>query len=329
MTHFIYTLSGTKITEQERVFLSKAQPFGICLFTHNIESFDQVKALCHDLKSICPKIEILSDEEGGRVSRFISAGLISKDEFPAAGSYNQVARDKGLDFAKNLLRNNCYNVGLRIKSLGLTRVFAPSADMYFKDADQIIGDRSFGFDYATDEKNPDLEGQVLRIVEFCKAAIQGWTDAGIGVVLKHLLGHGRSVTDTHLELSRIKTPLDVLEQTDFAVFRHLAKDLEGIAPDVWAMTAHIIFECLDTNHPVTTSTQAVSYIRNTIAFKGGLTSDALEMKALGSDIVASALAAKAAGVGVLLYCGGDISVMQNLENKLNGISFLDNQIVSS
>jgi beta-glucosidase len=313
-TDLIYTLSGTEVTEQECEFLSKAQPYGICIFKRNITSFDQLKAFCDKIKSISPDTLFFIDEEGGRVSRCISAGLISQDEFPSAASYNLVAREKGLDFAKDLLRSNCYQMGLRLKYCGITTVFGPCIDMYHKYGNGVIGDRSFGYNFQSDEEEPDLEGQVIRIVEFAKDAIQGWLDAGIHVVIKHALGHGRSDTDTHIELSRVSTPLEELEQTDIAVFRKLATDLKPIIPNLAVMTAHIIYDALDHERPATTSKKVIDYIRE-LGFNQ-IISDALEMKAL-RGVVKSAIDAEAAGVDVLLYCDSDMEIKETLENTFN------------
>ena len=67
----IFGVKGYKLTNKERVFFKKARPWGIILFSRNIENLKQLKILVKQIKIIFndKKYPILIDQEGGIVSR--------------------------------------------------------------------------------------------------------------------------------------------------------------------------------------------------------------------------------------------------------------------
>jgi beta-N-acetylhexosaminidase len=119
-------------------------------------------------------------------------------------------------------------------------------------------------------------------------------------------GHGRAGADSHLELPVVTTPIEVLEQTDFAPFRALAD-----AP--MAMTAHVVFTDIDAERCATLSHRVIgTVIRGHIGFDGLLMTDDLSMKALGGPFEARARAALGAGCDVILHCNGDMAEMREV-----------------
>ena len=69
---FICGIKGNYLTRNEKRFLIKYKPWGIILFSRNIKSIKQTKALTDDIKIIFKdsKYPILIDQEGGRVNNF-------------------------------------------------------------------------------------------------------------------------------------------------------------------------------------------------------------------------------------------------------------------
>jgi beta-N-acetylhexosaminidase len=89
------------------------------------------------------------------------------------------------------------------------------------------------------------------------------------------------------------------EADDFAPFAALA------APDLWAMTAHILYPALDAVRPATLSPTVIARtIRGAIGFDGLLLSDDLGMKALSGGLGTLTEACLAAGCDVALHCSG-------------------------
>ena len=95
-----------------------------------------------------------------------------------------------------------------------------------------------------------------------------------------------------------------MRATDFAPFRAL-----NDCP--MAMTAHVVYEAIDPEHPATTSAKIIrEVIRGEIGFGGLLMSDDLSMKALGGSFAERSRAALSAGCDILLHCNGSIDEMQ-------------------
>ena len=92
-------------------------------------------------------------------------------------------------------------------------------------AHKVIGDRSFG-------KKSEVVNQLVK--QYCR----GFRDSGILPVLKHYPGHGRSVKDTHENISLIDTNLEVLKATDLVAFSQLNEES-------LVMLAHIFYNKID------------------------------------------------------------------------------------
>ena len=67
----IFGIKGMKLTPEERILLKETKPWGIILFSRNIENFEQLRKLIREIKITMQdtKYPILIDQEGGRVSR--------------------------------------------------------------------------------------------------------------------------------------------------------------------------------------------------------------------------------------------------------------------
>lgn len=282
----IFGFKGLELSEEEISFFKESRPFGYILFKRNIDTPAQVKALNQQLRIIDDSYspEILIDQEGGRVARLKPPHF---QEFP---SMEDLLKNGG-DLEK--IRSNFKHLGKELYDLGFTIDCAPVADLRIEGADNIIGDRSFGDD-------------PVFVAQCAKAVILGLNDSNIEGIIKHIPGHGRALVDSHLALPRVTESLATLESTDFLAFKQLASTAK------YAMTAHIIYEALDPNHPATLSKIVVDYIRNKIGFKGILMTDDLSMKALSGSMSELSMSALAAGCDLLLHCNGEMSEMLDI-----------------
>jgi beta-glucosidase len=263
---FIFGISGSFLKDDEISLFVNNPVAGFILFKRNIESLEQLRSLINDLKSIYPDrdVPIFVDQEGGRVAR-IEPPLAQKLYQPAGYFADMYGRDK--EEALKATKQNYHELTAELISLGISGPLAPVCDIRYEGASDVIGDRSFG---DTAEK----------VIPLASAAIDGILGVGGKACIKHIPGHGRAATDSHHHLPFIETSLEELEKSDFKIF----KDLSEKYPDIWAMTAHIVYNALDEKVPVTLSKKAINYIRDVIGFKGTLVSDAIEMKALHSHI---------------------------------------------
>lgn len=133
--------------------------------------------------------------------------------------------------------------------------------------------------------------------DLARAALEGLADGGVTGVVKHIPGHGRALSDSHLDLPRIVASADELA-ADFGVFARLRD-----AP--MAMTAHVAYEAIDPGRAATVSSIVIGeVIRKRIGFEGLLMTDDLGMKALGGSLKERAEASLVAGCDMLLHCSG-------------------------
>jgi beta-N-acetylhexosaminidase len=291
----IFGTKTTKLTAWEKDFFKDANPLGFILFARNIESINQVKELVAELKEICnnPDLLFLIDEEGGRVTRTNKVFPEKLASSKQIGDLYQANQEAGL----KLLEDTYQEICSRLLQLDLNCCCTPILDLYFPDADKIIGDRAFA---AEPELVINLANRVISILK----------ENNILPIIKHIPGHGRANCDSHLDLPEVDCDLATLKETDFLPFKALAA-----AP--FAMTAHIIFTALDPEKPVTLSKKAIAYLRQEIGYKGLIMTDDLSMKALQGDFATRTKQAIAAGCDIILHCNGDQDEMIAINNCLN------------
>lgn len=290
----IFGLKGPSLTEAERAFFARVRPLGYILFARNIEDPAQVLALVNDLRALAPGLDpvVLIDQEGGRVQRLKPPDW----RHAPAGAEFTALYARNPDSARRHLRLNFQLIGEELRALGIDVDCAPVMDVPVPGAHDVIGDRAYGTDPATVH---DLARQVC----------EGLIDAGVVPVIKHIPGHGRAMSDSHLELPRVGADVATLRATDFAPFRAFCQDPGH--PVAFGMTAHVVYEAIDPDQPATTSRRMIEeVIRGEIGFQGLLMSDDLGMKALSGPFDERAAKSLAAGCDVVLHCDGNMDEME-------------------
>ena len=285
----IFGLAGLRLMDDERAFLREADPWGLILFTRNISTPDQVRALVADFRETLGRADapVLVDQEGGRVQRF---GPPHWPEYPAGAAYGRLY-DRKPELGVAAARMGARLIAADLDALGITVDCLPLADMPTPGADSIIGDRAYG-------------GSIEKVASIAAAIVEGLREGGVLPVLKHIPGHGRAGVDSHHSLPVVGTERRSLEETDFAAFRRLAR-----LP--LAMSAHVVFTAIDPVAPATISATMVrEVIRGWIGFDGLLMTDDVSMQALSGTVGERAGAAIAAGCDVVLHCNGVLDEMQ-------------------
>lgn len=282
MTPFGATIldaEGLRLTPAEKDLFRKADPFGFILFARNIDTPDQVRALCGDLREAVGRDAMITiDQEGGRVQRLRAPlwreWLPALDHVTAAGDH--AARAMYLRFRI---------IAHELHALGIDSNCAPLADIAGAQTHPFLHNRCYG---------TDAEG----VTAMARAVADGLLDGGVLPVLKHIPGHGRATADSHLDLPRVADPLDVLRDTDFAPFRAL-RDLP------MAMTAHLVYDAIDPL-PATLSPRMMRVIRDDIGYDNLVMTDDISMKALNGDLAQISRDALAAGCDVILLCNANL-----------------------
>lgn len=225
---------------------------GIIFFTNDIKSADGLKNFCKKINSAALIPPFLSiDQEGGRVER--TENIHGGKKYLSA----KYAFEKGLDF----LKQQTEEIAKELKSYGINLNFAPCIDVNTNPKNPIIGERAFS-------NNADDVIKAENIVS------ETYRKNGIIPCVKHFPGHGDANTDSHLTLPEINLSLEEMEKTHIKPFAAAAKD--GIE---MIMAAHLHCTCFDKEIlPASLSKNALSYLRNTLAYNGVVISDDMVMK---------------------------------------------------
>jgi len=274
----IIGVKGHVLNLGEINLLKKKRPFGVILFKRNIKNPKQILRLTTSIKKILGNdVMILIDQEGGRVSRLNKEYW---DTYPEASYFGGIAKHNP-GRAKKIAFENYKSIGKNLAAIGINFNCAPVLDLKFRGASSVIGDRAFS-------RDPNIISYLS--LEACK----GLLSENVFPIIKHIPGHGRSKTDSHLDLPVIKSSKIQLQE-DFYPFIKLKK-----MP--LAMIAHIKYLELDKIECATYSKLIINYIKNEIGFKGILLSDDLCMKALKGSYVNRAKKAILAGCDIVLHC---------------------------
>jgi beta-N-acetylhexosaminidase len=267
--------TGLRLTPDEKAFFRDADPFGFILFARNIDTAEQVRTLCAEMReAVGREAPITIDQEGGRVQRLRPP--LARDWLPPLDFVAAAGADAG---EAMYLRYRL--IAAELMDLGIDSNCAPMVDIAGPDTHAFLANRC----YAETPKDAAALG---------RAVANGLLDGGVLPIVKHMPGHGRSTLDSHFDLPRVAATRDALMSTDFAPFRAL-NDLP------MGMTAHLVFEALD-DQPATLSPLVMQVIREDIGFDGLIMSDDITMKALSGAPAEIAQRTIAAGCDVVLHC---------------------------
>jgi beta-N-acetylhexosaminidase len=289
----IFGCADPVLTAVERRFFATTNPWGFILFARNVQTPDQLRALCADLRAAVGRhAPILVDQEGGRVQRL--APPYWRQYLPPLDQMACASDPIRAMFLRGQL------IGQELSDVGIDVNCAPIADIASNTTHPFLQNRCLGW-------------QADAVSSAARAFANGLMAAGVLPVLKHIPGHGRSQTDSHKSLPVVDTDITTLRATDFAPFRALA-DLP------MAMTAHVLFTAIDATAPATTSQVMIEVIRRDIGFGGLLISDDLSMQALVGDVAHRAAQSLAAGCDLALHCNGELAAMAAIADVCTALS---------
>ena len=293
----IYGISGKKLKKKEIFFLKKNKPWGIILFSRNIQNLNQLKNLVYNIKKTFndKNYPILVDVEGGVVSRITN--IIDLRNFSQKFFGDLYKKNKNLFYLYYQIYINTVCSILRDAGISINTI--PNMDIVRKNSHDIIGSRSFS-------KNP-------KVVSFLgKLCVKLCAKNKIGTVIKHIPGHGLSKSDSHKTKPIINHNKKYLIDNDFSVFKSCSSP--------FAMTAHVVFKDLDKKNVATHSKKVIkTIIRNYIKFRGILISDDISMKSLKYTLEENAIKSLDAGCNLVLHCNGNMSEMKRLAKVIPNV----------
>ncbi len=286
---FIIGIKSTKLSNQEKSFLKRYKPWGVILFNRNIQTIKQTHNLTTSIRKIFndKRYPILIDQEGGRVNRL--KNIISFDNLTSKFFGDKyISNYKEFKFFYKLFVDK---TSYLLKSIGVNINTVPVLDLRVSGASDIIGDRSFS-------KDPKI---VSKIGDYC---IKYYHENGIGSIIKHIPGHGLAKVDSHHFTPVVSKEENYLLKKDFFPFKK--------KKTFFAMTAHIIFNKIDSKYTATHSKKIIKLIRNKIGFKNIIISDDLSMKSLKGTIEENTIKTFNAGCNLSLHCNGNLKEMEKV-----------------
>lgn len=271
-------IAGLALSTEDIQILANPQVGGIILFSRNIESPSQVRALTDHIRQIRPEILIAVDQEGGRVQR-LKHGFTALPAMGKFGNLYQTAPEQAL-----ILAEQCgWLMASEVLAVGIDLSFAPVLDL--NNISDVIGDRSF---------SNNLEDVVLLAGAF----MQGMQRAGMATTGKHFPGHGSVKADSHIATALDHRSYEEIATTDMQTFVGLMPTLNALMP------AHVIYPQVDRNPAGFSRYWIQEILRKQLGFEGVLFSDDLTMQAAcvvgGAD--ARILTALEAGCDMGLVC---------------------------
>jgi beta-N-acetylhexosaminidase len=258
------------------------------LFKRNIDSPDQVRGLTGTFRETVGRrnAPVLVDQEGGRVQRL---GPPHWRKYPPASYYGEMFESDRLG-ALRAVRLIARLIAEDLTAVGINVDCLPVLDVPVEGSHDVIGNRAYA-------RTPE------KVAVLARAAMVGLMSGGVLPVVKHVPGHGRAISDSHHTLPVVGAAKKDMQQNDFSTFAAFAD-----AP--MAMTAHVVYEAFDREHPATHSRKIVRIIRKQIGFDGLLMTDDLSMRALAGSMAERVGRAIEAGCDMMLHCNGDLAEMQ-------------------
>ena len=266
--------------------LAAGEVGGVVLFSRNVESPAQLRALCREVRSAAGKGNpvplVAIDQEGGRVARLKEPPFTW---FPPARACSLCCcRNETVAAAVGVA------TAAELRAVGVDVNFAPLLDVDTNPRNPVIGDRAFSGD----------PGVAARLAV---AFMKGCLAEGVLPVGKHFPGHGDTSADSHEELPVVRASRATLLSRELLPFRRAAR--AGIPA---LMTAHVVYPALDPKLPATLSRRILhGLLRGRLRFRGAVFSDALEMKAIADHygVGDAAVLAVSAGCDAVLVCRGE------------------------
>jgi len=282
---FILGFFGKTIPDWLREFAARFGLGGVILFDYsvrtqqydnNIDSPEQVRALCGEIARLPSAPLVFIDQEGGLVRRLKDTRGFAP--LPSAKDFNLLAlQDKRKILAASLQE---------LRVLGIRYNFAPVIDVDYNPDNPNIGriKRSYSAEIGEVEANALLMSELAR-------------EARVGLCLKHYPGIGAADVDSHQDFMDIS---DALRPEQEALFYALAPKMFGDA----VLVSHAIVRQWDRKNPATLSPAAIGRLRAHLP-QTLLITDDMQMQGLQKALGTQAASLRSLAAGIDMLCIGN------------------------
>jgi beta-N-acetylhexosaminidase len=237
---------------------------------------------------------IAIDQEGGTVAR-LREGFSESPGAMALGSAGSV----------ELAEEVSTVLGREMRALGINWNLAPVLDLTNDIRNPSVGTRSLGSD-------PKI------VARLGTAELKGFQKMGVAATGKHFPGKAKTPIDPHLELPVVESSLGDLWDNDLLPFRMAIN--EGLAS---IMITHVPFRDLEPDFPSTLSKIVIEeLLRRNLGFRGLVTTDCMEMKAMTDHYGPgeSAVLAAKAGANMIIFSHTPEYQEDAYESMLNAVN---------
>lgn len=290
---FILGFYGKSVPDWLKEFAARFGLGGVILFDYsvrtrqydnNIESPEQVRALCEEISRLPSSPLVFIDQEGGLVRRLKDTRGFAP--LPGAREFNRLSlRERRALLAASLGE---------LRSLGIRFNFAPVIDVDYNPDNPNIGriGRSYSADICEVEANAMLMSEAAR-------------EAGVGLCLKHYPGIGGASVDSHQDFMDISAALRPAQE---ALFWSLAPKMFGDA----VLVSHAIVRQWDRDRPATLSPAAIGRLRSRLP-ETLLITDDMQMQGLQKALGTGEAALQSLAAGIDMVCVGNNLLDQEAE----------------
>ena len=254
----VFGFHGKTLPEEFKNLLREYKIGNVILFLRNVESAEQLRALCAEIQSLVQEETgypafIIIDQEGGMVTRLPQDAV----NVPGAMALAATADPENARLASEITIR-------QLRGLGANFNMAPVLDVNSNPANPVIGVRSFG-------------DEAERVASLGCAAIAPYAGSGVLCCAKHFPGHGDTAVDSHLGLPRVDKMEEALEQLELIPFR---RAIEAGVPAI--MMSHVLFPNIEPEQvPCTMSRRMVTgLLKQKLGFRGLILTDCMEMGAI-------------------------------------------------
>lgn len=249
-------IKGLELSSNEKTIFHRIQPGGFVLFSRNIQSPEQVRALTDSLREICTDTPIIAiDQEGGRVTRTKEIGNTP----PSAEQLAYANKPESIAWHGIL-------TGDLLTQLGINMNLAPVLDIcYDPTTDNALRGRCYG---------TNAQDVITNAGIFNRNMIRH----GILGCGKHFPSCGLADVDPHYKLPQSDKTKEELLQSDLLPYTALGPELAAI------LTCHTHFTQLDPDSPGLPASLSKNIItrllRDQLGFNGVIMTDDLDMGAI-------------------------------------------------
>jgi beta-N-acetylhexosaminidase len=290
---FILGFLGKTVPDWLREFAARFGLGGVILFDYsvrtrqydnNIDSAEQVRALCAEIARLASSPLVFIDQEGGLVRRLKDTrGFVP---LPSAKDFNLLPPE----VKRTILAASLHE----LRTLGIRYNFAPVIDVDYNPDNPNIGriKRSYSADIAEVEANALLMSELAR-------------EARVGLCLKHYPGIGGANVDSHQDFMDISHALRPEQE---ALFYKLAPKMFGDA----VLVSHAIVAQWDRENPATLSPAAIGRLRARLP-ETLLITDDMQMQGLQKALGTRAASLRSIAAGIDMVCIGNNLLDQEAE----------------